>query len=226
MRIGVLMGSFLCRILTVALLVGALANFAVVFKSSPAFNGNERLESVVGGWRVLNSASHYDKAEYQLELAYGYLNELGLALDPETGKMGLIDVEEMNARTSKAIELLDQVILLDPANASAWAYLAQAHSRNGEFDAMRENLNRSWALAPNNLQLAPLRLSLVMMIEQVWKNAPENAAPLSDDEIASAHRDGAVLQASSPRYLAVLAKRSETVQKILDGLEQPESTSS
>jgi len=82
------MGKFLCRFLTVIVLIAAVLNFSAVLKNSPAFNDDERLESVVGGWRVPNVASHYDKSEYQLELAYGYINELGLTYDPETGEMG------------------------------------------------------------------------------------------------------------------------------------------
>jgi len=215
------MGKFLCRILAVAVLIGAIANFSVVFKNSPAFNDNERLESVVGGWRVPNSSSHYDKSEYQLELAYGYLNELGLVYDPETGKTGLIDPDEMNARSSKALELIDQAILLDPSNASAWAYRAQA-----QIDAMRESLNRSWAQAPHNLQLAPLRLLLVTILDQQIANNPETLAALTADEHVSMRRDGAVLQASSPRRWADLMEHSEPIRTLLGDLDLDNEASS
>jgi len=208
------MGRFLCRVFAVIVLVGAAVNFSVVLKNSPAFNGDERQRSVVGGWRVPNVASHYDKAEYLQELAYGYLYELGLTYDPKTEEMVLIDPEEMNARTAKAMELLDQVIQLDPSNASAWAYLAQAHSRTNEMGAMRESLSRSWALAPNNLQLAPLRLSLVMMIEQ-----DHTGVPLLAEEIEAVRRDARVLHTTSPRYLARLAERSETIKSLVVELE-------
>ena len=220
------MGKLLCRLFAVAVLVGALINFSVVFKNSPALNDSERLESVAGGWRVPIVAAHYDRAEYRLQLAYGYLNELGLTYDPETEQMGLISPEEMNARSSKALELIEQSILLDPSNASAWAYLAQAQSRLGEIDAMRESLERSWALAPHNLQLAPLRLLLVTVMDQHIKDKPETLAPLSANELAAMRRDGEVLRAKSPRHWAGLIESSEPIRTLLGDLGSGDEASS
>lgn len=220
------MDKLSCRVFAIAVLVGAIFNFTAIFKSSPAFNSDERMESVVGGWRVPNAASHYDKAEYRLGLAYGYLNELGLTYDPETDKMVMIDAQEMSSRTSKALEHIKESLQLDPANASAWAYLAQAHSRTNEIDAMRDSLNRSWSLAPHNLQLAPLRLSLVMMIDQSIKDAPQQSAPFSEDEIEAVRRDGAVLRKIAPRYVTGLTERSDAIKTLLDTPEISESSNS
>jgi len=220
------MGKLLCRVFAIIVLALAVINFSVVLKNSPAFNSDERQRSVVGGWRVPNVASHYDKSEYQLELAYGYINELGLTYDPETGETGLIDPEEMNARTARALELIEQVIQLDPSNASAWTYRAQAEGRNNDIDAMRVSLEKSWTLAPHNLQLAPLRLLLVMILDQHITDTPETYAALSEDEIAAARRDGAVLGRNSPRYLAGLMERSEVMNKLLADIMPAENTSS
>lgn len=213
------MGKILCRVLMVAVLIAAVVNVSTVFRTSPAFNSDERMESVVGGWRVPNTASHYDKAEYRLELAYGYLNELGLTYDPETGQTGFIDDAELKARMLKAQEHIAEVIRLDPANASAWAYQAQAQNGLNEFDNMRDSLNHSWSLAPHNLQLAPLRLRLAIILDQHAKNMSPTVTPLTTEEIAAIRRDGMVLQKNAPRYLARLMERSDILQTLLDGLE-------
>jgi len=212
------MGYFLCRLFTVAVLIGAVANFGAVFGSSPAFNSNERRESVVGGWRVPNAAAHYDKAEYLLELGYTYLNELNLIYDPVGGNATVISMEEMEARTLKALNLIGGSLRLDPANASGWAYLALAQGRSNDIDAMRASLERSWHLAPNNVQLAPLRLQLVMQIYQTGLHEPDRVAALSDQEIASARRDGIVLNAQSPDDLESLMPYDDALRTLLGDL--------
>lgn len=214
------MGKLLCRFFTVIILVAATANFAVVLKTSPAFNSAERQLSVMGDWRVPNIAAHYDKSEYLLELGYGYLNEIGLTYDPETDQMALVDEAEMEARTLKAMGLIEQSIRLDPANASAWAYLAQAQGRNNDIEGMRDSLDRSWALAPNNLHLAPLRLTLVMQLYQNSVVASQEVDALSDGEIASARRDGEVLEAQSPGYPASLMSQDEPLMALLGGFDR------
>jgi tetratricopeptide (TPR) repeat protein len=206
-------------------LIGAIANFVIVFASSPAFNSTQRLESVVGGWRVPNTAAHYDKAEYLLELGFTYLNEIGVTVDPETGEVTIIDIEELDARTDKARELLEQSLRLDPANASAWAYLAQAQGRAEEIEAMRESLAQSWALAPNNVQLAPQRLELVIQIYLTHQFDPDQAAPLSDAEIASARRDSLVLNAQAPEEFDFLMADLDPLRAVLGDVETAASGS-
>ena len=212
------MGKFLCRILSVAVLIGAVMNFATVFASSPAFNSNERLESVVGGWRVSNTTAHYDKAEYLLELGLTYLNEIGVTYDPDSVNVTVIGTEELEVRIQKALDLLDQSLQLDPANASAWVYLAQAQGLSNDIEAMRDSLQRSWGLAPNSLQLAPQRLQLVMQIYYSRLDAPVQVAPLSEREIASARRDAVVLKAQSPDDFALLVPDDDPVGALLGDL--------
>ena len=203
------------RVLLFAVLAGAVVNFVAVFADSPAFSKAERLETVAGGWRVPNVAAHYDKSEYKLELAYGYLNNLGMVYDPETQSMRLIDEAEMQARTQKAIELLEEVVRLDPANASAWAYLAQAQNRDNDIEAMRTSLKRSWDLAPNSLKLASLRLGLVMALTERQNYFPDRFDPLSEQEVASLRRDGALLQAQLPDYFARVVEHSEPIRMLM-----------
>ncbi|MFK7877318.1 MAG: hypothetical protein AB8B71_16340 [Paracoccaceae bacterium] len=213
------MGKFLCRLLSVAVLIGAFVNFGVVFATSPAFNNDERLESVAGGWRVPNAAAHYDKAEYLLELGYTYLNELSVTYDPDTGDVAIIGIEELEAQTEKALDLLGQSLRLDPANASGWTYLAQAQGRSNDIDAMRGSLERSWALAPNNMQLAPLRLQLVIQIYETNLHTPDQVAALSDQEIASARGDGRVLNVQSPDELEILMPGNDPLRALLGDLK-------
>ncbi len=222
---GVLMGKILCRIFCAVVLVGAILNFVMVFESSPAFNSNQRGENVDGDWRVPNAAAHYDKAEYLLELAYSFLNELDLTYDPSTGDATIITMEEQEARTRKALDLINHSLRLDPANASGWTYLAQAQGRSSDINAMRDSLERSWEFAPYNLQLAPLRLQLVMQIYHANLHRPEQVAALSDQEIASAHRDGLVLRAQLPRHLERLMPEGDPVRDLLGDLRNahPES---
>lgn len=217
------MGKFLCRFFSIAVLIGAIVNFATVFASSPAFNGNERLKSVVGGWRVPNTAAHYDKAEYLLELGYTYLNEPGLGYDPATGDARVISLEELDLRTQKALDLLDQSLRLDPANASGWTYLAQAQGRSNDIKAMRDSLARSWELAPNNVQLAPLRLQLVMQVYYAGFDAPELVATLSNREIEAARQDGIVLNKQLPDAFEVLVPNDDPLRVLLGDLGTTDS---
>lgn len=166
------MGSFLCRLFCVALLIGALVNFTTVFAFSPAFNTEERLENLTGGWRVANMAAHYDKAEYLRELAGTYLNEADLPDDPRAEDATDISMEELATRTRNALDLINQSLRLDPASASGWAHLAQAQGRFYDFDTMRASLKRSWELAPNSAQLAPLRLQLAAQIYRASFDPP------------------------------------------------------
>jgi len=213
------MGKLLCRLFSIAILIGAISNFGTVFASSPAFNSDERREAVVGGWRVPNAAAHYDKAEYLLELGYAYLNEPGLDYDPAIGEVGVISIEELEARTLKALDLIVGSLRLDPANASGWTYLAQAQGRRNDIGAMRTSLARSWGLAPNNVQLAPLRLQLVMQIYQTGRHESERVAALSDQEIASARRDAMILNAQSPGELENLISDDVALRALLGDLE-------
>ncbi|SLN59142.1 hypothetical protein ROA7450_03055 [Roseovarius albus] len=219
------MGKILCRCLCAVVLIGAVVNFAAVFKTSPAFNSEVRAESVFGGWRVPNAAAHYDRSEYMLELGYTYLFEIGTTYDPVTGEPGIISIEELDARAHKAQDLIKQSLRLDPANASGWVYLAQAQGRISEIEAMRNSLERSWELAPNNVQLAPLRLQLVMQIYQTSMHAPEQVVALSDQEIASARQDVLILREQSPRYLESLIPESDPVRALLDDLGHANSSS-
>lgn len=213
------MGKLMCRVLAVAVLIGAIMNFASVFASSPAFNSTERLESVVGGWRVPNAAAHYDKAEYLLELGFTYLNEIGVTFDPDTSEVTIIDIEELDVRTDKALELLEQSLQLDPANASAWTYLAQAQGRAEDTDAMRASLAQSWAFAPNNIQLAPLRLELVIQIYLMHQFDPDQTSALSEAEVAAARRDALVLSAQSPEEFELLMTDIDPLRAMLGNIE-------
>ncbi len=213
--LGVTMGKILVRIFCVAVLIGAILNFTMVFETSPAFNSNARDKNVGGNWRVPNAAAHYDKSEYLLELAYSFLNELDLTYDPATGDAMVISIEEQEARTQKALDLINRSIRLDPANASGWTYLAQAQARAGDIDDMRDSLKRSWELAPYNVQLAPLRLQLVMQVYHANLHLPEQVATLSDQEIAAAYRDGTVLNAQSPIRLERLMPDEDPVRSLL-----------
>lgn len=171
--LGVTMGKFLCRLLSVIVLAGAVVNFSMVFSSSPAFNSDERLQSLDGDWRVSNMAAHYDKAEYLLELARTYLSDFDRPDDLGQAEGTPSVMQEPGARIRTALALLNQSVRLDPANASSWAYLAQAQGRFYNFGAMRDSLQRSWDLAPNDVQLAQLRLELLKQIYQAHLEPPE-----------------------------------------------------
>ena len=219
------MGKVVCRSLCAVVLIGAIVNFAIVFRTSPAFNSEVRVENVVGGWRAPNAAAHYDQSEYLLELGSAYLAELGLMYDPVTGEPEIIKIEELDARSRKAQALIEQSLRLDPANASGWVYLAQAQGRTNDMESMRDSLGRSWALAPNNVQLAPLRLQLVQQIYQTNLHDPAGVAGLSEAEVASARRDVLVLNEQSSRYLDSLLPEADPVRVLLDENENERSSS-
>ena len=180
----------LVGLVTVTLLAAGGYSAAKIVSGTPAFSTALRQDTVYGDWRTGYSADMYDQGSYLFQLGHGrVMADLLFSEDTETiGEIA--DAETAFARAEEAVDLLQQSLALDPANAHAWATLALAATMISDLDLAREALANSWALAPYNTQLADRRLSLVSTL-----TSPEDPEPLvlSEAERAAVARDLALL---------------------------------
>ena len=197
------------RVLTLALVPAGWAVLAAVATGLPVFNSAVQRVSVTGGWATADSTAHYDRAEYLFHLGYDYVNDFGMFYDEDRGEMALISVEERAGRTKTGEALLRESLRLDPANAHIWAGLAQAQSRLGNTEHARESLSKSWQLAPYNLRLASVRLTLASRLRVDRFTSEERQALL---------RDKTLLETNAPAELSVLTTVSKDIAELTAGL--------
>lgn len=209
-----MIGSFVCRAYMAILLVFGIACFSILISRIPAFDPNARLLGVEGAWDVADRTAHYDQARYLYHLGYAYLGEPEFFFDPETGNMQLVDPEELLERTVQAETLLRASIDLDPANAHVWAALAQAQIALGETDTARASLERSWALGPNSLHMASIRLAVVADIIDQLGDGDLQPGLLFDGEVEHARMDIEMMQRFEPEELERLLEDASQIAKL------------
>lgn len=210
------------KLLPVGLLAGAVVNAGMTLPHLPAFDAEARRMGLIDSWRVPAGEAHYDRGHYLFQIAYGYVNaydSVFLAIeageDSEEDDFGFSIVFD---RANEAEELLQESINLDPANAHAWAAMGQAQSFLGEFEAARHSMKVSWELAPNNVQLAEVRLDFALSLDAAALDDPEEIDGLTDQEWSYVENDVRVLEAHGhPRDLVGI----EEIPTLLNQLDEP-----
>lgn len=204
--------------MSVFLLISAFMHLSAVLTTSPAFNEDERQRSAEGTWRVSNTAAHYIKSDYLMELGLTYLTASRQNAAPSTKETAVVGPDARTNQIETALDLFNQSLRLDPGNAISWAHLAKAQAANSDFEALRGSLARSWHLAPHNPQLAPLRLQLAVLINQANLDSPDQTPPLTEQEIASARKDSITLNTRSPTELEAVMAITDPLRTILGTL--------
>ncbi len=149
---------------TIGLLAVGVYAAADVMSNAPAFNTELRRDTVYGDWRTGYSADMYDEGAYLFQLGYGRLQaDLLVSEDTETSDE-FADFETAFRRAEEAVALLEESLMLDPANAHAWANLSWAAAMVGDNLQAHKALGTSWSLAPNNYTLAERRLNVVALL--------------------------------------------------------------
>ena len=203
------------KLLQLALLVGAFFVTTAFLRATPAFNEELRDQNAYDSERLPLSAPMYDPGEYLFRNAYTYV--YGTVVVPVRGR----EVESVSAQaiiTNAAIAevKLNESLWAKPGNAHTWELLARARAiQFAPIEEVLQPLARSWALAPNNLQLAAQRIDLVGLVaEDIEEGAPY--APNPENIL----RDAKMLDRFIPDELEINLELSEYLQALLSDMER------
>lgn len=186
------------RLTLLALLALSGASIVSALSDTPAFDPGTRSPTILGGWRIADSAAMYDRGAYAFQRGFGFLAADGLISGETEGRNELATAATAEARARRAIEALETSVNLKPGNAYAWASLGWARARIAADDGAIRALRTSWALAPYNRYLADTRVDLVGILTTpgigVARLSPEDLAALQRDVDTLARFDQATLE--------------------------------
>ena len=188
----------LLQFLFAAFLFTALA---LVVLTVPAFNADLRKASDDAAWDVPDRLAHYDQARYLYHLAYA---QMQVDEDIPEEVENLPEAQALAETIKRARMLLTESLAINPSNAHVWSQLALAQTLDGAHDMALESLKTSWALAPNNAQMAETRLYVVASILDQMPEAVEHFQA-EDPEI---QRDMQALSSFSPVTLEFFLETS------------------
>lgn len=178
-------------------LIMAVSTISETLSKSPAFNSTLRVENVYGSEQVPIVQSMYDYSDYLLQVGSSFTRADLLPTETTEGFDEFASIEVAIERSFQAVQVLEQSALIDPANALVWESLAWAYSMAGEAEAAQVALQHSWELAPYNVQLANLRLTLSAGLF-IDEEIPELALNPSDEDRAAIARDLITIRELSP----------------------------
>ena len=153
--------------LSVPLIGLAVFNLSQLMSDSPAFDASVRTPGIFGDWRVPIRSAYFDLADYQYQLAFGFLQTDVLVSGATEGPDEIASIDTIFDRSARAAELLNSSVALAPGNADAWTALGWAEAFSGDLELARQAMRNSWSLAPYNLDLSFRRVSFYDFLSEV-----------------------------------------------------------
>lgn len=191
------------RFASLGFLLFACWHMIETFSVRPAFNRSLQVEVVTGGKRPLMQKSMYSDAEYLFQIAYGYQNSIAAPLLLE-GVDAMPSAEVVAENSHKARSYATESLRISPGNPMAWLVLASADlSWGAPAEEIVSALQKSYATAPHNSEVAALRLHTAILL--AYAASLENMYYPKELD-ATIKADASLLKLVSPREFSTVYK--------------------